>query len=132
MSKLTRLPYFVSNVAWELVDFLHWSMVYAKDFGTTLESARRALNKFKEEANSDKVTSFWQNSSSFLNMLRTAVDLNTNKILNRVSDLHDDVSQTIFNKVSELVFMKKSRKNHHQKKRKKTSGKKIHYLMERK
>ncbi|CAG8707867.1 14952_t:CDS:2, partial [Funneliformis caledonium] len=114
------------NIAWELVDFLQWSMVYAKDFGSkdkehriyktyleainnnpnllencnigaTQESARRVLNNFKEEANSDKVTSLWQNSLSFLNMLRTAVDLNTNKILNRVSDLHDDVSQTIFN-----------------------------------
>ncbi|CAB5360053.1 unnamed protein product [Rhizophagus irregularis] len=87
---------FISNVAWELVDFLQLSMVYAKDFG----------------------------------------NLNTNKILNRVSDLHDDVSQTILKinydlKESELVFMKKSRKNHHQKKEENIRKKKKHREGER-
>ncbi|CAB4376661.1 unnamed protein product [Rhizophagus irregularis] len=65
-----------------------------------------------------------------------AFDLNTNKILNRVSDLHDDVSQTILKinydlKESELVFMKKSRKNHHQKKEENIRKKKKHREGER-
>ncbi|CAB4422200.1 unnamed protein product [Rhizophagus irregularis] len=60
-----------------------------QDFG---KLAKRALNNFKEEANSDKATSLCQT------ILKINYDL----------------------KVSELVFMKKSRKNHHQK----ISGKK--------
>ncbi|CAG8707248.1 12890_t:CDS:2, partial [Acaulospora colombiana] len=71
-----------------------------------------------EEANSDIVTNLWSNSSSFLKMLRTAVDLIKNKILYRVSDLHDD-------NVSDLAFMKKSRRSRHQK------GQKLTMLVEK-
>ncbi|CAI2198029.1 8000_t:CDS:2, partial [Funneliformis geosporum] len=154
------LPYFVSNVAWELAYFLQWSMVYAKDFGSkdeehriyklhleainknpnllenrdiekTLGSARRALNNFKGEADSDKVTSLWQNSSSFLNMLRTAVDLNTSKILNRVADLHDDVSQTIFNVSKDKLRIERKRTHFYEKSQESPSKKtKADYIID--
>ncbi|CAG8761622.1 5081_t:CDS:1, partial [Dentiscutata heterogama] len=36
----SRLPYFQNNETWSLIDFLQWSIVYAKDFGKKEEEHR--------------------------------------------------------------------------------------------
>ncbi|CAJ0745155.1 10472_t:CDS:2, partial [Entrophospora sp. SA101] len=140
---ISRLHYFKNNVSWDLEGFLNWSMFYATDFGnkdmehrayrtyleailndpklleprdgeTARELAEEALKEFKKEANSVKIDIFWRNCPSFLETLNTAVNLNTNKMIGRVSELHEDVSNTIFSITQDKLHFERKRVRSHE------------------
>src|SRR5947208_10153268 len=48
-----------------------------------------------------------EKSPSFMKTLNTAVNLNTNKIVSRVAELHDDFSDTIFNATQDKLRLGK-------------------------
>ncbi|CAH1758472.1 6412_t:CDS:2, partial [Entrophospora sp. SA101] len=140
---ISRLHYFKNNVSWDLEGFLNWSMFYATDFGnkdmehrayrtyleailndpklleprdgeTARELAEEALKEFKKKANSVKIDIFWRNCPSFLETLNTAVNLNTNKMIGRVSELHEDVSNTIFSITQDKLHFERKRVRSHE------------------
>ena len=48
----SRIPYFENNVTWDLLDFLHWSVLVTKDFGNKEEEHRKYkiyLEKFIQD-----------------------------------------------------------------------------------
>ncbi|CAG8513839.1 10694_t:CDS:2 [Dentiscutata heterogama] len=125
MSNLTRLYYFENNISWSLESFLQWSLFYANDFdgnkdkehriykthleaiyndpnllknrdSESLQKSAEALKNFKMEADSVQVGEFWKKSPSFLETLKIAINLNADKMVSRVAELHDDFSNTIF------------------------------------
>ncbi|PKC56605.1 hypothetical protein RhiirA1_473753 [Rhizophagus irregularis] len=49
-----------------------------------------------KEANSVQVAEIWKKSSIFTETLNTTINLNANKMVSRVAELHDDFSDTIF------------------------------------
>ncbi|CAI2179436.1 18887_t:CDS:2 [Funneliformis geosporum] len=91
----SRLPYFENNETWSLIDFLQWSIVFAKSFGdkqdehllykVCLEKLRlkpqllkscsselvdklvsNCISSFEKDIKSSKVKEFWNNSSTVM------------------------------------------------------------------
>ncbi|CAJ0886727.1 11721_t:CDS:2, partial [Entrophospora sp. SA101] len=85
-----------------------------RDGETARELAEEALKEFKKKANSVKIDIFWRNCPSFLETLNTAVNLNTNKMIGRVSELHEDVSNTIFSITQDKLHFERKRVRSHE------------------
>nr|CAG8503970.1 3932_t:CDS:2 [Entrophospora candida] len=72
--------------------------------------AVEALEKFQEETKSDAVKTFWDNYPTLINTLKKAIHLNSIRMVSRVSELHDDLSNTIYTETQDLLFSYLKRK----------------------
>ncbi|CAJ0758572.1 24308_t:CDS:2, partial [Entrophospora sp. SA101] len=98
-------------------------MLQAQDLVTKLESrspegTRIRLTAdgyvYQKEANSVKIDIFWRNCPFFLETLNTVVNLNTNKMIGRVSELYEDVNNTIFSITQDKLRFERKRVRSHE------------------
>ncbi|RHZ81502.1 hypothetical protein Glove_120g6 [Diversispora epigaea] len=123
---MLRLPYFKNNEAWNLIDYLHWSIVSVSDFGKKEEEHRiyiicleeiaqspelletrnaesikklasRCLKSLEREKKLPEVRAFWRSKTSVMKTLKKASTLNSNNIINRMLDLHRDFNEALSN-----------------------------------
>ncbi|CAG8466883.1 3832_t:CDS:2 [Scutellospora calospora] len=128
----SRLPYFQNNETWSLIDFLQWSIVYAKDFGKKEEEHRTykicleqltqsphllkshgskpvqrlaslCLKSLEKEKNLSVVGAFWKNKASVMKTLKRASTLNSQNLINQMLDLHHDFSEALSNTTRETI-----------------------------
>ncbi|CAG8779295.1 16689_t:CDS:2 [Dentiscutata erythropus] len=65
------------------------------------------------EADSVQVGKFWKKSPSFLETLKIAINLNADKMVSRVAELHDDFSNTIFSVTQNQLQLRFGHKRSH-------------------
>ncbi|RIB21190.1 hypothetical protein C2G38_1125405 [Gigaspora rosea] len=65
------------------------------------------------EADSVQVGEFWKKSPSFLETLKIAINLNADKMVSRVAELHDDFSNTIFSVTQNQLQLRFGHKRSH-------------------
>ncbi|CAG8705149.1 2964_t:CDS:10 [Funneliformis mosseae] len=128
----SRLPYFENNETWSLIDFLQWSIVFAKSFGdkqdehllykVCLEKLRlkpqllkscsselveklvsNCISSFEKDIKSSKVKEFWDNSSTVMEALRNASVTNSKNIIHQVLGLQTDFSEVLSNTTRETI-----------------------------
>ncbi|CAG8636599.1 4827_t:CDS:2, partial [Funneliformis caledonium] len=128
----SRLPYFLNNEKWSLIDFLQWSIVFVKDFEKKDEEHRvykicleqlhrnphflnsrdrnfvqqltsQCLNSFEQEKDSPEIRTFWKNKSGVMKTLKRASTLNSQKIIDHMLNLHSDFSEALSNTTRETI-----------------------------
>ncbi|CAG8464690.1 36489_t:CDS:2 [Racocetra persica] len=81
-----------------------------RDSFTVRKLATEALENFKEEVKSVEVKTFWKNYPTFMNSLTKVINLTSTRMVSQVSELHDDLSNTIYTEMRNQISSFSKRK----------------------